>query len=242
MDKWNTAIQTDPDYHAQDEHIFVMEYIKTLLKNKQYKTVLAFVDANFDKVLKLIQDFMIEARVIALYQLGCTNEALELTRQYSSEGLNLHKVIFQIRQAEILLLTEEKNQALEVANKTAFTLAKIQFKHSSKTYKLLLAHRLVKLLAELGNKELALQIARSSYRGAIAAKDEYYEFDFLMAIVELETDQEASYYPGLRKKASRLVDGIRPLEDMPDYKTNLQRLETLFEQTMAAGSSQLVNL
>lgn len=198
---WQVALKLNPDLVTHINNVCNSEIIKTLLKSKEYNAVLSYIEqerAFQGAGNSFLSEIMLEAKVVALARLNRLDQALNLARvgsftnsvkpqyDYNQNLFFLHRLIYHLRQVELLAQLDQAMAAIEHAKAVANIARTFQYDGEFGLLKVNITYRLVKLLQYLSQPALAYELAKLAYKASCQIQDEPLQLLFLNWFTTLE--------------------------------------------------------
>jgi tetratricopeptide (TPR) repeat protein len=176
---------------------YILEWMKILLKCKQYSEVNAFNPSWHNPADLTARDILWESKIVALCRLGRYDDALAAGNPALSDREGLNRTLFLFRRAETFAAAGRIEDALRVAGNLATGF--LNYPGAVSMTRLGLLVRLTVLVAALGMKD-ALQLAELGYKSASMLGDMLFQSEFLNLMADLRGQDGVA----LRSEASNI--------------------------------------
>lgn len=155
---------------------FILEWVKTLLKCRQYSEVARFNPSWHNPGDLTARDILWESKIVALCYLGRHDDALDAGNPGLADREGLNRSLFLFRRAETFAAAGRIEDALRVAGNLATGF--LNYPGTVSMTRLGLLVRLTVLLRTLGSKDV-LRLAELGFKSATALGDIVFQSEFL---------------------------------------------------------------
>jgi hypothetical protein len=176
---------------------FILEWVKTLLKCRQYSEVSTFNPSWHNPGDLTARDVLWESKIIALCYLGRHDDALAAGNPGLADREGLNRTLFLFRRAETFAAADRIEDAFRVAGNLATGF--LNYPGTVSMTRLGLLVRLTVLLRALGSKDV-LRLAELGYKSATALGDIVFQSEFLKLMADIQGHEGDA----LRAKAANI--------------------------------------
>lgn len=162
---------------------FILEWVKTLLKCRQYAEVSTFGPIWHNPADLTARDILWEGKIVALCCLGCHEDALAAGNPGLADREGLNRTLFLFRRAETFAAAGRIDDALRVAGNLATGF--LNYPGTVSMTRMGLLARLTVLLIALGSKD-ALRLAELGQKSATALGDMLFQSEFLNLMADIQ--------------------------------------------------------